>query len=253
MTRAYGSAGRFGVGAPQSNPTVEAEFAILAPRTATLYATRLTSTAATPEERLRFYLENLPATLAGYDNMKLDAFAFACTGSSYLLGAAREQEMVKTLSEQMGYPVLTAAQAIVWMLQRLGARKIAMIAPYSEALLAEGEAYFAKEGFEVVSINRVVTRTTDTRTIYELTADQAQTALSEANVAGADAILVSGTGMPSLPVVNPRGATPIISSNYCLGLRMLHASGRASLLDADGLEPLGWRKRLAEALGMDPV
>src|SRR5690606_3091968 len=129
----YGRAGRFGVGVPQSNPTVEPEMAVLMPRHARLHVTRLTSGPAQPQGRLRAYLEDLGPTLRSYDGMKLEAFGFGCTGSSYFLGPEREAQILAACERAFGYPIVTAADAIVWMLERLGARRIAMLAPYPPA------------------------------------------------------------------------------------------------------------------------
>lgn len=249
MMPAYGELGWFGIGTPQSNPTVEPELALLMPRQAALYATRLTSSETDPLQRLRAYLENLEQTLESYDNMKLTAFGFGCTGSSYLLGRDAEAAITKAAAKRFGYPVITAADAIVWGLKRLGARRIAMIAPYPQVLIEAGKAYFEARGLEVVTAERVVTRTTDTRTIYEITPDKAA-ALLAAAPKDVDAILVSGTGMPSLAAMAMTQGTPVVSSNLCLAGRMLAEAGHKSLLE--GVGPSGWQTRLAEALAHPP-
>ena len=91
----YGKAGLYGIGTPQANPTVEAEFRILLPESAMMAVTRLTSSASDPIERLHAYIEDLDTFLDGFDTMTLDVFGLACTASSYLVGAKREAEIVK--------------------------------------------------------------------------------------------------------------------------------------------------------------
>lgn len=245
---AYGSLGRYGVGTPQANPTVEVEFATLLPRAAALFATRLTSGVVDPLARLEDYLVRLDDYLASYDVLALDAFGFACTGSSYLLGREREAQIVEACAAGRGYPVITAADAIVWALDRLGAKRIAILAPYPAALVEAGKRYFEGRGLVVTAHERVETRTADTRTIYELGWDVAEAKLAEFDAGDADVILLSGTGMPSLPLVRAAGGRPVISSNLCLAARMLDASGRSDLLE-NLLEPKGFRARLAETLG----
>lgn len=246
----YGAVARIGIGTPQSNPTVEPELGILMPRDAALYATRLTSREARPEDRLQAYIANLDASLETYDGLRLSAFGFACTGSSYLVGAEEERRLVDAASARFGYPVVTAADAIAWSLARIGARRIAVIAPYPDALIAASQRYFEGRGLQIVAASRVVTRTSDTRSIYELTPDQARGLLT-ASAGDADAVLVSGTGMASLSLLEPEADRPILSSNLCLSARLLDAVGRADLLD--GAAPRGWRRRLAEALPAHPL
>lgn len=227
MVRDYGGGGRVGVGTPQANPTVEPELSRLVPRDVATYAVRLCSTAAEPEVRLREYIENLSATLRRYDTLVLDAFAFGCTGSAYLVGAEREAELVSELAGRAGYPVITATQALYDMLCALQAGRLGIIAPYPPALREAGERYWASRGFTVVRAAAVATGRADTRGIYELTSAHASAALDEFELDGLDAVVLSGTGMPTLGALERwDGALPVLSSNVALGWALCRALGR---------------------------
>lgn len=226
----YGARGRFGLLAPQANPTVEPEFRRLMPAGTELYTARLTSNGADTRTRLIDYLEQLPALLAQYDTLRLAAAAFACTGSSYLLGAQREGERVADASRVVGAPVETAALAIRAALAHLNARRLFIVTPYPAWLRDAGVAYWRAAGIDVVGTADVPTGTpnvsnstmADTRGIYELTSADAERVLAAANTGNADAILLSGTGMPTLPLLYRRaGQTPpVLSSNLCLAWRL---------------------------------
>ncbi|MEO7787742.1 MAG: hypothetical protein ABIR77_07995 [Sphingomicrobium sp.] len=245
----YGSGGRIGIGTPQANPTVEPEMAILMPRSCTILATRLTSPAATSTERLVDYLEQLPATLATYDTLRPDIFGFACTGSSYLVGRAREAALVSAASDSWGRPIVTACRAIEWALARLGATRVALVAPYSGDLLAAGVAWWRAAGLDVVAVERVETGEADTRGIYALGGGAARAAIDRVGSTDVDAVLVSGTGMPSLAAIAGRRASsvPILSSNLALAGRLIDLATPGALPD-DAVAPPGWQARLAEAL-----
>jgi maleate isomerase len=244
----YGRTARLGVGTPQANPTVEAEFGILLPRSCSFHTVRLTGTPDDPATRLREYLTNLPAHLARYDIFRPDIFGFACTGSSYLLGLDGEAAEVERASSHAGYAVVTASQALRWALERHAARRIIIVAPYPRWLLAESERYWTACGFTVVAIEQIETGSADTRSIYALGSDAALARLAALDLQGVDAVLLSGTGMPSLAAVaRARIGRPVLSSNMCLAARLLDGAGHAALLDASG-QILGWRPRLAEAL-----
>jgi len=249
MNDAYGSMGKFGIGTPQANPTVEAEMSILLPRTCTIHVTRLTSSASAPEQRLREYLSNVERFLGAFDTLRPDVFGFACTGSSYLLGASEEQRLIDSAQSTFGYRVETAARAIVWSFARMNARRVAIIAPYPADLIAAADSYWAQAGVEIVRTVRLPTRTADTRGIYELSSEQLATALAELPCDGVDAVLVSGTGLPSLPAIrqHTRGV-PVVSSNLCLAARLLDLHGRGDWLDAGSPSIRGWQQRLDEAL-----
>ena len=220
--RDYGARGRFGLLTPQANPTVEPEFRRLMPQDTELYVARLASRSGDPRLRLVEYLEQLPGTLAQFDTLALDAVAFACTGSSYLLGAARESEIVQAAGQAIGTPVETAAQAILATLARAGVRRLFVVSPYPDWLREAGVAYWRAAGLEVTGTATVPTDRADTRGIYELQSADAARVLDGLDARGADAVLLSGTGMPTLAVLRAAaGRRPrLLSSNLCLAWRL---------------------------------
>jgi maleate isomerase len=249
----YGAAGHIGVGTPQANPTVEAEFGILLPRACSLHVARMTSGAAEPEQRLRDYLDRLDDWLATYDELRPDVFGFACTGSSYLAGPEAERRITDEAARRRGYPVETAARAIVWGLERLGVRRIALVAPYPPAIVEAARRYWSAAGIEVLHTARVVTRGADTRTIYELTGDRVAEAIAGLRRDGAEALLLSGTGMPSLAALAGSSAgMPAISSNSCLAARLLDLIGGQDWLEPGEPAIRGWRQRYDEARCITP-
>jgi len=245
----YGNNGRLGVATPQANPTVEAEFSILFPRTVSLQASRLICDAADPKQRLMSYIQNLDNTLLGYGGMRLTSFGFACTGSSYLVGADTEQAIEEKLSDRFGYPVVMAASAIRAALQALGAERIVLVSPYPDWLSDAAHAYWTASGFHVTNVRRVQTRTSNTETIYELSSADALPLLQDSMMKGVDAVLISGTGMPTLSAIHDvKLNVPIISSNLCLAWRLLQIAGKTELLEADDPPYIqGWDVRLSEA------
>lgn len=251
--REYGRLGKAGIGTPQANPTVEAELAILLPRACSLHVTRLTSDATAPERRLVDYLNGLESYLSAFDTLRPDVFGFACTASSYLLGAEQERKIVDTAANRRGYPVETAARAIIWGLERLGARRIAVVVPYPEPIVEAGRRYWSAARIEVVHIERVATRDADTRGIYELGSGHVLAALPRLPLDKIDAVLVSGTGMPSLAAIRDSSTgVPIISSNTCLAARLLDLLGRAEWLERGSLAIRGWQQRFDESRRLTP-
>jgi maleate isomerase len=224
MTRArdYGARGRFGLLTPQANPTVEPEFRRLMPAGTELYVARLTSRSEDPRERLVEYLERLPETLAQYDELRLDAVAFACTGASYLLGARREAEILAAAEATIGAPLESAAGAILRALDALGARRVVILSPYPDWLRDAAIAYWRDAGLEVIDTATVPIGRADTRGIYELQSADAAGVLAGLDAHDADAVLVSGTGMPSLGLLRSQRAQhpPVVSSNLCLAWRL---------------------------------
>ncbi|NKB43339.1 MAG: hypothetical protein GKS03_03575 [Alphaproteobacteria bacterium] len=217
--RDYGARGRVGVSAPQANPTVEPEVAAFLPAHTTLLASRLTSQQAEPKDRYREYFTGLENTLATYDTLKLDVCGFACTASTYLVGRQDEDDELNRLSDLKGYPVISAGLAIEQALRTLNIEKLAIGAPYPEWSVAMSRDYWISRGFNVVNTTRIAIASADTRAIYELSGKDALATLNTVDFSEADAILLTGTGMPSLEAtiaLMKSTGKPVVSSNLCL-------------------------------------
>lgn len=253
MTLEYAPRGLVGVLTPQANTTVEPEMAIMAPPGLSFLTARLCSAKPSMDDRLRDYFDIFGEALREFANAPLAAAGFACTGAAYLVGAAREDAAAAALSARAGFPVVTATLAIADALHAIGARRIALLSPYDDALHATAEAYWAERGFEVVASFSVFRHTQEFHPIYSLPSDATRTGMEHLAGAPAEAIVVLGTGLPSLvPIAaTPRvGGKPVLSSMLCLGWRLLALARawpgeRAGLLGF--LDDPGWRARLAAA------
>lgn len=223
----YGPRARVGVATPQANPTVEPEMRLLLPDSIAVYGTRLTHGSPTVEERLHHYIRHIPDAIRSFGSLKLAAFGFGCTGSSYLAGRVLEDELTARAVAERGIPVITAAQAIRQFLKLADARRIALVSPYPVALAEAGYAYWRDSGIEVVGKLRVDPDLIDTHNIYELTSADALAAVRKVEKQGVDCIVASGTGMPTiraLEVLHREGGLPVISSNLCLAWALLRVA-----------------------------
>ncbi|MBL8199690.1 MAG: hypothetical protein JNK40_01850 [Chromatiales bacterium] len=215
----YGPRARVGIAVPHSNPTVEPELRALLPAPIGVYATRLAHRAPQVEERLRHYIRHLPDAIATFGEMKLAAFGFGCTGSSYLAGRDLEDQLTAAAGAAAGIPVITAAQSIRSALQSLGCTSIALVSPYPVDLAEAGYRYWDAAGIRVLGRLRVDPALTDTHRIYELTSEDALLALRRVDTSGADCVVASGTGMPTLRalrLLREASPLPVLSSNLCL-------------------------------------
>ncbi len=210
---------------PPANPTVEPEMNRLIASGARLYATRLpVMPDTTLEQRNRAYIASYEPALKTFGSLKLDAATVALTGPSYRLGASEDDALAARLTAAAGCPVETASGAIRHALKAIGARRICLFSPYPAWLTEEAAGYWAGAGFTVAQIIKV----SETFRAYELTTEEVETALQQVETAGIDAIVMSGTGMITLPAMMARperSAPPLLSSNLCCAWWMMKRAG----------------------------
>ncbi|HUN70245.1 MAG TPA: hypothetical protein VMU46_15695 [Burkholderiales bacterium] len=218
-TREYGKAGTIGIGVPQANTTIEAEFRAIVPEGVNVITARLQGSRTDSRRRLLDYFHTLDATLDTFDSAPLGAVGFACTGSSYLLGVDEDRRAFADLSKRRGYPVVPATEAILESLAHIGARSVALVSPYPAWLTEAGLKYWRAAGVDVVEVAQVEADTSDTRNVYNITSADALAAANRLARRDMGALLLSGTGMPSLRAVSELARAfgkPILSSNLCL-------------------------------------
>jgi maleate isomerase len=228
----YTTAGLAGLLVPQANTTVEAEMSALLPPGCGAITARLTSSFADSRDRLLHYFERVEAALDTFDSAQPGVALFACTGSSYLVGRDAERAQFAAIEGARGFPVVSAAQAVGDALAALGAQRIAIVSPYPTWLTVACAAFWRAQGCEIVAVADMAGSESDTRTVYSLGSKDALAALSRLDTSGAQAILLTGTGMPTLGAIAAAGGSlPVLSSNLCLAWKaaQILGSGNADL------------------------
>ena len=226
----YARSGRLGIGTPQANPTVEAEIRRLLPFEVDYVTIRLTSDSQDSVTRLKSYLLNLPQHAKQFAGMPMNVFLFACTATSYLLEPELQIKAITEAESVLGAPIITAPDALVAELKDIQAERIALFSPYPSAIMQAAVRWWTRQGFEVVQQGGVDIHSNDTTQIYGLQSSDAWPSLRAMDIGKADAVVLSGTGMPSLPLIHKASAhlgVPVISSNLALarqGLQRLSLS-----------------------------
>jgi maleate isomerase len=208
----------------------------------------------TIEERLVDYWMKAPQFARQFANAPVGSLSFACTGTSYLVGKQVEDDVLAEVTKQSGgLPAMSAATAVCYALSVLGAQRIGLVSPYEGALDAACTPYWESRGFDIAAKTNATGATHEFHPIYSLSSGSAQQALDDMEDDSLDAIVMLGTGMPTLaPIARTpfKGKTPVLSCMFCVvWLSVLLAArekaDRQSLYD--WLNGAWWRERMGYA------
>jgi maleate isomerase len=147
----------------------------------------------------------------------------AHTAVSYLNGAVGEAALAARLTKLAGTRATTAAGAVTAGLRQLGVKRLALATPYPESISAAGRAFWEASGFAIVGYHRLP----DVANIYEETEERGYTLGRAADVAGAEAVLISGTGMPTAGIERLERdlGKPVVTSQQASLWRALRLAG----------------------------
>ena len=148
-------------------------------------------------------------------DQKIDCIVYGCTSGTIAAGYNSIEEKIKLAKPEA--KVTTPSTAAIKALKKLEIKKISIFTPYSKKLNDEVVEYFKKENFNVTSnsyfdiesdfdIGKV-----DQNYLYEV--------LSKIDLSDADALFVSCTALPVLPIIDKlekKLDKVVLSSNQAL-------------------------------------
>ena len=229
---------RLGFLVPPGNPTVEGEMAELAPAGVSVHFTRMSASGPAgthdgQEERNRAQIASLDEATRLLAMTKPRVIALAHTATSYTLGREAEADLVRRLEDATRTRFVTAFGCVLEALHHLGVRRVAYATPYGADLTERGRAHLVLHGFDVVGVARL----DGVRNIYEETAERAYEVGKEADRSEAEAVFLSGTGMPTLEmlqVLEDDLGKPVISASSAMMWNALRIAGVSNPLAGYG-------------------
>jgi maleate cis-trans isomerase len=237
---------RVGLLTPSSNTTQEPEFAEVLPRSVSLHTGRLSFTNIDADTMFRC-LEELEQESRKLADADIGVIILAATAPSVTGGRGYDRELIKRMEEASGKPATTASTAFIEALTTLGIRRIAIAAPWSEAMNKTVVSFMEANGFEVVNYEVMgLVRNTelgraDPETAYELG--------RRVDRPDADAVILPGGNWPTMSIVERLErdiGKPVLTNNAVsiwAALRILQCSTGVS----------GYGRLLRDYLGADPV
>lgn len=141
-------------------------------------------------------------TVESLSSSPLDVIGLAFTSSSFKIGPDREQELLQRLANvSHGIKLETTGTAATSAIRHLGLERIAVMAPswFDERLCHEGEAYFAHQDIDAIS----VTPSGPTGCPVAITAAATAEAVTRlVDSTGAQAVFIAGNGQRAIGAVD---------------------------------------------------
>lgn len=190
-----------------------------------IYAARIAYANPTTPENLRRMQPRLAegAALILPDE-PLDAICYSCTSASVVMGDAAIEDAIRAVKP--GVPVITPPAAARRGLTALGARRIAVLTPYTEETSRPMAAYFAGHGFDIARFTCF--GLDDDREMARIAPAALVRAAVEAMPADADALFISCTALRSAAVaaeIEAATGRPVVTSNQATAWTALRLCG----------------------------
>jgi maleate cis-trans isomerase len=203
--------------------------AALAPAGVSVHFTRLSAsgpagTHAGQEERNRSQIASLDEATRLLAMVSPQVIVMAHTATSYTLGREAEATLVRRLESSTGTRFVTAFGSVLAALACLNVRRIAYATPYDATLTEQGRTHLALHGLDVVGVARLE----GVRNIYEETTARAYAVGKQADRPEAEAVFLSGTGMPTLGMLQALEddlGKPVISAASAMMWNALRVAG----------------------------
>jgi maleate cis-trans isomerase len=210
----------FGVLIPSTNTTVEIEYSRLLPPELQAHVGRLGKAGNTP------FSPSLDADVAYQAKLlgtaKVEVVALAQTSAS-LFADDYDDVTIRRMSEAAGVPALTSALAIGQAVRALGARRIALVSPYSAEAIGRAKHYYeTKFGIEVLATEGF--GATDAYAIGQLAAENAREAFARIDRPEIEVLVVPGGNFPTMPHIaawEQEFGKPVITTNQAALWAML--------------------------------
>ena len=93
--------------------------------------------------------ETLGEAVRALNAVAPEVVAYACTSGSFVGGVAGERAMCEAMTRAGAVPSLTTSGALLEALEELGARRIALVTPYTVSVTQSLEEYLAEAGITV--------------------------------------------------------------------------------------------------------
>lgn len=257
---------RIGQIVPSSNTTMETEIPAMLrareemyPERFTFHSSRMRMHKVTKEELAAMNRESLRCA-AELADARVDVMSTACLVAIMAMGRGYHHRVERELGEVArangcAAPVMTSAGALVHGLRTLGARRIALMAPYMRPLTDLVVDYIEHEGITVQ--DSLCFEIPDNLEVGRRDPMQLLEDVRGLDTSGVDAVVLSAcVQMPSLPAIQraqDQLGLPVVSTAVCTVRQMLELLGLEPIVPGAGALLTGRYPSLASSSAVNCV
>jgi maleate cis-trans isomerase len=189
-----------GLMVPINNTTMEPELLAWLPAGSTCKTLRIPRPKGmlTPAD-LPAYLGQAIELARTYAADPVDIVVYGCTAAGFMAGPQRDAEVAAELARVSGKPVVTTASAMTAVLERIGAKRIALITPYLEPVNERLRAFIEEGGMRVAVLSSFHAQTVDE--LAAITSAQIVARAREVMRPGIDAVFIACSQLPTRAIV----------------------------------------------------
>jgi maleate cis-trans isomerase len=192
---------KVGLMVPINNTTMEGEILAWLPPGSSCVTKRIPrGQGLLTAETISAYLDKALALAAEFPN-DIDVVAYGCTAAGFIAGPEGEGRLAEQLADITGKPVVTTARSMVSVLQSIGARNIALVTPYSDAV-NQALTRFLTDGD--IAVNRLSTfNAPDVDALGRITAEEVDQRARSTMHADCDALFIACSQLPTQKILAP--------------------------------------------------
>ncbi|MFE5739494.1 maleate cis-trans isomerase family protein [Streptomyces celluloflavus] len=172
--------------------------------------------------------ETLHAAVQALHAVSPQVIAYVCTSGSFVSGIAGERAICAAMTRAGAVPALTTSGALVEALRETGARRVAVVTPYTKSVTDSLEDFLGEAGITVTGRAYLGL----TRHIWKVSYRDVVDMARAAAVGAADALFLSCTNLPTYDVIPQLEAElrmPVLSANQVTMWAALRAIGAAAV------------------------
>ncbi len=209
---------RVGILVPSSNTVMEVDYYRNLPPPITVHPARMYLEETTPEGERRMLSEELPKAAELLRTLHPHLVVFGCTSAGAVYGPDFSEELNRRIGEMVGCPVLDILGPVAEELNRVRAKRIAVLTPYSQELNRSIQSTLDSLGFHVLSIAGMGI-TVNMELASPSPEEIAAFARKSPTAEGKQAVFLSCTNfraLEALPLLRRHFTVPLVTSNQAV-------------------------------------